>query len=364
MAEPPIPILSIPAHSNHVITQLHLSPTRIITSSDDTTICIFSRDIGELVHHLKGHTGGVWSFGVEGDSLISGSTDKSIRVWNMESGRCTHVFRGHTSTVRGITIVRGKHLSEEQTQPFFISASRDSTMKLWKVPTPSEHPSAGDEGSLPPLEFDSETNNEYFIHTFSGHTGSVRCMVTQGDILVSGSYDKTVRSWSITTGKEVHCWREPEQKVYSVAIVPEIQRVFAGTMDNVIKCFSLDTGSNHSDLEGHSGLVGLLSSAEGEVLVSASSDGTVRRWDPRSTGQGDTVMEGGGGAITCLWHDQTRAIAGWQGGVTMWELKTGQKLRELMKDAQGVWAVESDGVQCVAAVLRDGRTMIEVVELQ
>ncbi|KAL2033197.1 hypothetical protein VTO58DRAFT_106369 [Aureobasidium pullulans] len=46
----------------------------------------------------------------------------------------------------------------------------------------------------------------------------------------------------------------------------------------------------------------------------------------------------------------------------MWDINTGEHLRELLSDLTGVWQVQFDERRCVAAVQRNQLTYIEVLD--
>ena len=54
----------------------------------------------QCLRTLIGHTGGVWSSQMSGNTVISGSTDRTVKVWNADTGQCVFTLYGHTSTVR------------------------------------------------------------------------------------------------------------------------------------------------------------------------------------------------------------------------------------------------------------------------
>lgn len=132
--------ISVPAHGYSVVTCLLIAQARIITASDDHTISVFSLTSGERLRSLTGHTGGVWAVAVAGNTLVSGSTDTTLRVWDLDAGRCTHVFGGHTSTVRTLALAHPESGDSDWPGdgPLVVSGSRDHTLRVWKLPTPSE----------------------------------------------------------------------------------------------------------------------------------------------------------------------------------------------------------------------------------
>ncbi|ERF70975.1 hypothetical protein EPUS_09046 [Endocarpon pusillum Z07020] len=350
------------AHDRHVVTCLGFDDDKIVTGSDDTNINVYDTKTGALRAKLRGHEGGVWALQYEGNVLVSGSTDRSVRVWDIENGRQMQVFQGHTSTVRCLQILSPTKVGETPDgraimmpkQSLIITGSRDSNLRVWKLPQPGDPPYS------PAVSPQEDTDCPYFVRVLTGHQHSVRAIAAHADTLVSGSYDYTVRVWKISTGETVHRLQGHTQKVYSVVLDHERHRCISGSMDNLVKIWSLDTGSSLYTLDGHTSLVGLLD-LHSERLVSAAADSTLRIWDP-DNGQCKATLSAHTGAITCFQHDGQKVISGSDRTLKMWNVKTGECVKDLLTDLSGVWQVKFNERRCVAAVQRDNMTHIEVLD--
>lgn len=351
--------LAFRAHHRHVVTCLLFDSDKILTGSDDTKINVYDTKTGALRRRLEGHEGGVWALQYEGDTLVSGSTDRSVRVWDIKSGKCLQVFQGHTSTVRCLEILKPVQVDTAADgtpimmpkEPLIITGSRDSTLRVWKLPQP------GDRSIMQAGPPANDRDNPYFIRTLNGHHNSVRAIAAHGDTLVSGSYDCTVRVWKISTGELVHRLQGHAQKVYSVVLDHARNRCISGSMDNLVKVWDLDTGACLFNLEGHTSLVGLLDLSH-DRLVSAAADSTLRIWDPE-TGACKATLSAHTGAITCFQHDGQKVISGSDRTLKMWNVRNGECVRDLLTDLSGVWQVRFDERRCVAAVQRNNLTYIE-----
>jgi F-box and WD-40 domain protein CDC4 len=350
------------AHDRHVVTCLQFDTEKILTGSDDTNINVYDTKTGALKATLEGHEGGVWALEYHGNTLVSGSTDRSVRVWDIERARCTQVFHGHTSTVRCLQIVLPTEIGRDVNgrpeimpkQPMIITGSRDSNLRVWKLPKP------GDPVYYPSGPLADDTDCPYFVRVLAGHTHSVRAIAAHGDTLVSGSYDCTVRVWKVSTGQILHTLQGHSLKVYSVVLDPKRNRCISGAMDHMVKVWSLDDGSLLYNLEGHTSLVGLLA-LQNDFLVSAAADSTLRIWDPEH-GHCKNMLSAHTGAITCFQHDGQKVISGSDRTLKMWDVSTGACVRDLLTDLSGVWQVKFNDRRCVAAVQRDSLTYIEVLD--
>ncbi len=352
--------LAFRAHDTHVVTCLQFDTDKILTGSDDNNINVYDTKTGALRTKLVGHEGGVWALQFEGNTLVSGSTDRSVRVWDIEKGEERQVFRGHTSTVRCLQIVTPAKIGENAEgkpimmpkYPLIITGSRDSTLRVWRLPRPED-------AAFIQNEADADIDEcPYFVRTLTGHQHSVRAIAAYADTLVSGSYDCTVRVWKISTGETIHRLQGHTQKVYSVVLDHARNRCISGSMDNMVRIWSLDTGSLIYTLEGHTSLVGLLDLTR-DRLVSAAADSTLRIWDP-DNGQCKATLSAHTGAITCFQHDGQKVISGSDRTLKLWNIRTGECMKDLLSDLSGVWQVKFNERRCVAAVQRDGVTFIEV----
>ncbi|MEO0971189.1 MAG: hypothetical protein AAFX80_23470 [Cyanobacteria bacterium J06639_18] len=60
-------------------------------------------------------------------------------------------------------------------------------------------------------------------------------MGADNQILVSGSYDKTIKLWNIQTGECLKTLDEHTNKISSVAITPDNQILVSGSYDKTIR---------------------------------------------------------------------------------------------------------------------------------
>jgi len=126
---------------------------------------------------LKGHQGAVLvnKFSSDGNYCISAGSDKSIRLWNPQKGLLIKTYTGHGWEVYDLDV------SNDNSR--IASCGGDRLVFLWDVAS----------GRV--------------IRKFQGHTSRVNCIAFNQSIegatpnsevctvLITGSYDKTVRIW-------------------------------------------------------------------------------------------------------------------------------------------------------------------------
>ncbi len=141
---------------------------------------------------------------------------------------------------------------------YVLSGSDDKTMKLWEL-------SSGDE-----------------IRTFVGHTDSVNSVVISPDglYILSGSGDKTMKLWNLSSGAEIRSFVGHTKKINSVAISPDGRYALSGSDDNTIKLWGLSSGTEIRSFAGHIHDVNSVAfSPDGHYAISGSEDNTMKLWD-------------------------------------------------------------------------------------
>jgi WD40 repeat protein len=146
---------------------------------------------------------------------------------------------------------------------FLVSGSRDQSVRLWNI----------DSGEQ--------------VRVLKGHTDRVSSVAfsPDGQFLVSGSRDKSVRLWNIDSGEQVQVFNGHTDKVTSVAFSPNGQFLVSGSGDKSVRLWNIDSGEQVQVFEGHTGWVNSVAfSPNGQFLVSESyHDNTKCVWNA-STG--------------------------------------------------------------------------------
>jgi len=243
----------------------------IVTASEDSQIKIWDSESGEYEKTLKGHTDTVQdiAFDTTGKLLASSSADLSIKLWDFDGFECLKTLTGHDHNVSSIAFLpSGDKL---------VSCSRDKTIKIWDIKT------------------------GFCEHTLTGHADWVRMVrpSPSGLLIASCSNDHSVKVWDLnkkdckTDLREhdnvVECieWAPeegaaPENVHKAAGLDPKTKSgpfLVSGSRDKLIKFWDVTSGLCLFTLIGHDNWVRQIRfHPKGRYLLTSSDDKTLRTW--------------------------------------------------------------------------------------
>ncbi|KAJ1915973.1 ribosome biogenesis protein ytm1 [Mycoemilia scoparia] len=290
---PPKPLATI-AQDDWISSVLVIDNTKFLTGSYDGALRVWNSS-KECEQTAKVHDGPVkcvstvaTSTSQDGSAVIySGSQDQSAISWEFRDDKFVPVYKalGHTGSIDSISV------NSQNTH--FITASSDSTLKIWSSSVPST--SEVEVDSVPKSKKAKHASQVELItkaalSTCTGHVGGVTSTLfdrSDDKKAFSCGWDHSIRTWDMETCTNVST--KACDKV-CLALDHSLHNglLATGHADSVIRLWdSRDSGASmvKMSLTGHKGWVSSLqwSPSSKYILASASHDGTLNIWDIRST---------------------------------------------------------------------------------
>lgn len=249
----------------------------LATGSDDSNIRLWSTktSVVECIGLLEGHEDYITSILIEENFVVSSSADKTIRKWDMSSCECILVFLGHESTVNKM-VCTGDFLfsvsydkkarcwdfdtgesvrifsghKNNVTSLLFIPADKENMSEAMKfIQTTNERKNLAHQANkLPPLEFEQ---NKYKKPNIMNPVEPDKDDAYIKDLIITGSFDSTAKSWSIETGECVQTFKGHTSAITCLATDPLGKLLFTGSSDHSIKSWDIMTGQLLKNFNGH-----------------------------------------------------------------------------------------------------------------
>ena len=158
-----------------------------------------------------------------------------------------------------------------------------------------------------------------------------------GKILVSASWDGTIKLWDTKSWRELRTLAGHGWGVYNAVFSPDGKQLASASRDGTVKIWNVATGANTRTLVADSLAVKHVAwSPDGRLLASSGNDSVVKLWDAAS-GQELRVLkhawrEGRAGLVSSVLFSpdgKTLAARNWDGTVSIFEVSTGHESHTL-----------------------------------
>ena len=297
---------------------------------------------------MDGHGDSVRDLDVQGPVGVTASYDHTLRVWNLVTGECVHVLRGHANKVYQARIVldhshpssslAGKH-GQNNTKHVVVSGSLDQTIRIWNLRTGECLAILdGHAGLVGLLEIVHVPWNRFPMSPYatreqrdalqsrwalSGRDGAT--------VIVSGSADTTLKVWDLEVAIS-----HSTTLVNTSSHLPS-PALGVSTCSSPIELASLDSHANP-----------ITTFHCFSYTPSTLSSSSHRRPSPSLR------------PSTSTFSFPDLLVSGSEGHVKLWDLHRASLVRNLGVRVDSAWRVTADWRRCVAAVQRDGTTVLEV----
>lgn len=217
--------------------------------------------------------------------LVLGTAEGRVFLWETCTGRLVTTAQSH---LQAVTV-----LAVDPTSNFLLSASADSTVHVWSIPSLLSFSNIGTQALAP-------------ISTFTSHRSEVTALAVGHsssfcNIAVSASKDKTCVVWDYHINSALRTYLLPAMPTCSI-LDPADRAVYLGYEDGSIQVLDLyatqtslaselHNGNDTAPLQSspssrlkapdgaHGAALSITLSFDGTTLLTGHEDGSVLRWD-------------------------------------------------------------------------------------
>ncbi|KAF6837045.1 periodic tryptophan protein 2 [Colletotrichum musicola] len=253
---------------------------RIVTIADDGKIKVWDVESGFCIVTFTEHTSGVTAceFSKKGNVLFTSSLDGSVRAWDLIRYRN---FRTFTAPTR----LSWSCMAVDPSGEVVAAGSLDSfDIHIWSVQT----------GQL--------------LDQLSGHEGPVSALAftPNGDSLISGSWDRTARVWSIFSRSQTSEPLQLQADVLDIAVRPDSLQLAVSTLDGQLTFWSIQDAEQVAGLDGRRDVSGGRKISDRRTAANVS--GTKSFNTIRYSTDGSCLLAGGNSKYICLYSVHTMVL--------------------------------------------------------
>jgi F-box and WD-40 domain protein 1/11/F-box/WD-40 domain protein 7 len=209
----------------------------------DGGLCAFNLEGGTLSYSLRGHEDVINQIDSDGVRLFSASHDCSVRAWNVETQTCLLIYK-FTEPVSSICVARtaqrlyvgswDRMLRTIDLQKNMVTNAMLASEDAIKAILASENYVfvAGCDPVIRAWHIESGD-----CRTFTGHRGWVIGLHIHKAHLYSYSDDRTIRVWSLESGRCVEEFRGHEDSVTCLTFAKD--SLYSGSLDHSIRSWDL-----------------------------------------------------------------------------------------------------------------------------
>ena len=253
---------------------------RIVTTADDGKIKVWDIESGFCIVTFTEHTSGITAceFAKKGNVLFTSSLDGSIRAWDLIRYRN---FRTFTAPER----LSFSCMAVDPSGEIVAAGSLDSfDIHIWSVQT----------GQL--------------LDRLTGHEGPVTSLAfaPNGGLLVSGSWDRTARIWSIFSRTQTSEPLQLQADVLDIAFRPDSLQIAISTLDGQLTFWSVSEAEQVAGLDGRRDVSGGRKITDRKTAANVA--GTKSFSTIRYSSDGSCLLAGGNSKYICLYSVTTMVL--------------------------------------------------------
>ncbi|KAJ5134523.1 hypothetical protein N7526_005888 [Penicillium atrosanguineum] len=317
-----IHLLSVSQSNIDVVTINHSGEWLAMGSSKHGQLLVWEWQSESYILKQQGHLDSMNSlvYSPDGQKIVTTADDGKVKVWDVKSGFCIVTFTEHSSGVTACEFAKKGSV--------LFTASLDGSIRAWDLiryrnfrtfTAPSRlsfssmavDPSGEVVCAGSPDSFDIHVwsvQTGQLLDQLSGHEGPVSSLAfaSDGNHLVSGSWDRTVRIWSIFGRTQTSEPLQLMSDVLSVAFRADGKQVAASTLDGQLSFWNVNDAAQEGAVDGRRDVSGGRKVSDRRTAANAAGTKSFNRIT--YSADGSCILAAGNSKYICLYDVGTGSL--------------------------------------------------------
>ncbi|CAD6500234.1 BgTH12-07417 [Blumeria graminis f. sp. triticale] len=249
----------------------------------------------------------------DGQKIITAADDGKVKIWDVKTGFCIVTFTEHSSGVTACELAKKGSV--------LFTSSLDGSIRAWDLvryrnfrtfTAPTRLPfsclavdPSGEvvcAGSIESFDIHIwSVQNGQLLDRLAGHEGPVSSLKfsPNGGLVVSGSWDHSVRLWSVFDRTQSSEALQLQSDVLDIAFRPDSKQIAVSTLDGQLTFWSVSEAQQQSGIDGRRDVSGGRKITDRRTAANAS--GTKSYNTISYSSDGTCVLAGGNSKYICLY---------------------------------------------------------------
>ncbi|KAJ3195125.1 hypothetical protein HK101_001036 [Irineochytrium annulatum] len=260
------------------------------------------------------------SYSPDGQYIVTGGDDGKVKLWNTQSGYCFVTFTNHSAGIQAVDFAKKGQV--------VFSASLDGTIRAFDMvryrnfrtftsPTPAQFGCLAVDpsgelvcaGSVDTFEiFIWSVQTGKLLEILSGHEAPISSLIfspIEGR-LVSGSWDRNVKTWDVFSRSMNTESFEHGTEVLALAYRPDGRQIAVATLDGQITMWDIEFGRQVGTIDGRNDIAGGRRSTDRVTAANVSS--SQHFTSICYTVDGTCLIAGGNSKYVCIYNLKTSIL--------------------------------------------------------
>ncbi|MGM3305413.1 eIF2A-related protein [Anabaena sp. WFMT] len=285
---------------------ISLNGLTLATGSGEKIIKTWDIHTNKYLQSLEGHLSEINTIALSPNSkiLATGSVDRTVKLWDVTTGKCLKTLQGRTDFVHSVGFSHDGKI---------VASGSQHEIRLWDV------------------------NSGQCVTNISAYKDWLYSLAlsSDGKLLACanlGNENHIIRLWQIQSLHKGNSYQAPDKilqghtdNIWAIAFSPDGKIIVSGSSDRTVKLWDSQTGQCLQTFSGHTRpVLSVAFSLDGQIIASCGGHSIIKVWDVITGECCQTIQEVASYVLKFSPNSYILASGNTSGVIKLWDVRDGQ----------------------------------------